>query len=61
MQKIVIEFDANEYGDRFFHCHILYHMDSGMARIFSYGTPRDERLEEHPLRILTNKSNHYFT
>ena len=25
MQKTVIEFDANEYGDWFFHCHILYH------------------------------------
>ncbi len=61
MQKIVIEFDANEYGDWFFHCHILYHMDSGMARIYSYGTPRDLRLEDHPLKILTNKSNDYFT
>ncbi|NJW52677.1 multicopper oxidase domain-containing protein [Salinimicrobium oceani] len=61
MQKVVIEFDANEYGDWFFHCHILYHLDSGMARIFSYDTPRDERLEDHPLKILTNTSNHYFT
>lgn len=61
MQKVVIEFDANEYGDWFFHCHILYHMDAGMARVYSYGTPRDERLKEHPLKILTNKSNHYFT
>ncbi len=61
MQKVVIEFDANEYGDWFFHCHILYHLDAGMARIYSYGTPRDERLEDHPLEILTNTSNHYFT
>jgi hypothetical protein len=61
MQKVVIEFDANEYGDWFFHCHILYHLDSGMARIFSYHTPRDERLEDHPLKILTNTSNHFFT
>ncbi|WP_372918047.1 multicopper oxidase domain-containing protein [Salegentibacter sp.] len=61
MQKVVIEFDANEYGDWFFHCHILYHMDSGMARVYSYGTPRDERMEEHPLTNLTNKSNHFFT
>lgn len=61
MQKIVIEFDANEYGDWFFHCHVLYHMDAGMARVFSYGTPRDERLERYPLSILTNKSNHFFT
>ncbi|WP_153042667.1 multicopper oxidase domain-containing protein, partial [Rufibacter ruber] len=61
MQKVVIEFDANEYGDWFFHCHVLYHMDAGMARVFSYGTPRDERLERYPLSILTNKSNHFFT
>ncbi|MGY5846416.1 multicopper oxidase domain-containing protein [Salegentibacter sp. HM20] len=61
MQKVVIEFDANEYGDWFFHCHILYHLDAGMARIFSYGTPRDERLEDHPLKTLTNTSNHFFT
>jgi FtsP/CotA-like multicopper oxidase with cupredoxin domain len=61
MQMVVIEFDANEYGDWFFHCHILYHMDAGMARIFSYGTPRDERMRGYPLRILTNMSNHFFT
>lgn len=61
MQKVIIEFDANEYGDWFFHCHILYHLDAGMARVYSYGTPRDERLEDHPLEILTNTSNHYFT
>lgn len=61
MQKVIIEFDANEYGDWFFHCHILYHMDAGMARVYSYGTPRDERMEDHPLKILTNKSNHFFT
>lgn len=60
MQKVVIEFDANEYGDWFFHCHILYHLDAGMARIFSYDTPRDPRLKMYPLNILTNKSNHFF-
>jgi FtsP/CotA-like multicopper oxidase with cupredoxin domain len=32
----VIEFEANEYNDWFFHCHILYHAKSGMARIVSY-------------------------
>ncbi len=61
MQKVTLEFDANEYGDWFFHCHILYHMDAGMARVFSYGTPRDERLEEYPAKILTNTSNHFFS
>ncbi len=31
-----IEFEANEYNDWFFHCHILYHAKSGMARVVSY-------------------------
>ena len=31
-----IEFLANEKGDWFFHCHLLYHMDAGMARVISY-------------------------
>lgn len=61
MQKVVIEFDASEQGDWFFHCHVLYHMNSGMARIFSYDTPRDERLKGHPLTNLTNEADHIFT
>lgn len=37
METDTIEFHASEkYGDWFFHCHILYHMMSGMGRIFSY-------------------------
>lgn len=36
MGKQTIEFLANEEGDWFFHCHLLYHMDAGMARVFSY-------------------------
>ncbi|GAA4769550.1 MULTISPECIES: multicopper oxidase family protein [Flavobacterium] len=36
METDTIEFLANEEGDWFFHCHILYHMMSGMGRIFSY-------------------------
>jgi hypothetical protein len=36
MEEDVIEFDAVESGDWFFHCHILYHMMSGMGRVFSY-------------------------
>ncbi len=33
MGKQVIEFEANELGDWFFHCHMLYHMEAGMARV----------------------------
>ncbi len=37
MERNTIEFAANEDGgDWFFHCHILYHMMSGMGRIFRY-------------------------
>ena len=32
----IIEFEANEYNDWFFHCHILYHAKAGMARVVSY-------------------------
>ena len=61
MQKVVIEFDAKETGDWFFHCHILYHLNSGMARIFSYDTPRDERMKEYALSNLTTEANHMYT
>jgi CopA family copper-resistance protein len=36
MSTTVIEFDTNEVGDWFFHCHLLYHMKSGMARVVHY-------------------------
>lgn len=36
MGKRTIEFEANDIGDWFFHCHLLYHMDAGMARVISY-------------------------
>ncbi|YCM44607.1 multicopper oxidase domain-containing protein [Verrucomicrobiaceae bacterium 227] len=36
MGRRTIQFLANEEGDWFFHCHLLYHMDAGMARVFSY-------------------------
>ena len=40
-----IEFLANEEGDWFFHCHLLYHMDAGMARVFSYRKAEDPEYE----------------
>lgn len=37
METDTIEFNASEKsGDWFFHCHVLYHMMSGMGRIFQY-------------------------
>lgn len=61
MQEVTIEFYGDEYGDWFFHCHILYHMMGGMARIFSYDTPRDERLADSPLSKLIHETNQYYS
>ncbi len=36
METNTIEFPANQDGDWFFHCHILYHMMTGMGRVFTY-------------------------
>lgn len=36
METDTLEFNANVEGDWFFHCHILYHMMSGMGRVFRY-------------------------
>ena len=36
METDIFEFYANVEGDWFFHCHILYHMMSGMGRVFTY-------------------------
>jgi FtsP/CotA-like multicopper oxidase with cupredoxin domain len=32
----IIEFEGNEYFDWFFHCHVLYHVKAGMARVVGY-------------------------
>ena len=43
----VIEFEANEEKDWFFHCHVLYHMKAGMSRIVSYvGSDIDPDIKE---------------
>lgn len=61
MQEITIEFYGNEYGDWFFHCHILYHMMGGMARVMSYDTPRDTRLKGYPVSNLIQETNQFYT
>lgn len=61
MQKVTIEFYGNEYGDWFFHCHILYHMMGGMARIVSYDTPIDPRMEPYPVSKLVHETNQFYT
>lgn len=36
MSTTVFEVNGSETGDWFFHCHLLYHMESGMARVVHY-------------------------
>ncbi|RYM34947.1 copper oxidase [Brumimicrobium glaciale] len=63
MEKVTIEFYKNggdENGDWFFHCHVLYHMMSGMARVISYDTPRDPRMEDYPMKNITKEGNKFF-
>ncbi|MGV8993673.1 MAG: multicopper oxidase domain-containing protein [Flavobacterium sp.] len=52
METNTIEFLANNEGDWFFHCHILYHMMAGMNRVFSYD-------EQEPNLYLPNKQASY--
>lgn len=52
METDTLEFAATESGDWFFHCHILYHMMSGMGRIFTYQNPPSN--EGVPVNILIN-------
>ena len=47
METVIIEFYANEEKDWFFHCHVLYHMMAGMARVVSYeNSPPNEQVSE---------------
>jgi hypothetical protein len=48
METDTLEFNANAEGDWFFHCHILYHMMSGMGRVFSYENQAPNPLIPNP-------------
>ncbi|KNB61168.1 copper oxidase [Chryseobacterium aquaticum subsp. greenlandense] len=59
METNVIEFQANEEGDWFFHCHILYHMMSGMNRVLAVDDYKNPNLpdKEKAYRALQRESN----
>jgi CopA family copper-resistance protein len=48
METDTLEFNANVHGDWFFHCHILYHMMSGMGRVMSYENQPKNPLIKNP-------------
>jgi multicopper oxidase len=35
-ETVKFEFTADNPGRWFFHCHNLYHLEAGMARVFEY-------------------------
>jgi FtsP/CotA-like multicopper oxidase with cupredoxin domain len=55
MSEVTIEFLADKEKDWIFHCHNLYHMESGMARIFHYQVAGED--EAKALKI-TNSGHH---
>ncbi len=59
METNTIEFLANEEGDWFFHCHILYHMMAGMNRVFAVGDYDNPLLpnKEKAYKMLQEESN----
>ncbi|MCF3107567.1 multicopper oxidase domain-containing protein [Niabella sp. CC-SYL272] len=59
METDTIEFLANEEGDWFFHCHILYHMMSGMNRVFAVGDYKNPYLpdKKQAYKALQRESN----
>jgi hypothetical protein len=59
MSTTVIEFAADEAGDWFFHCHLLYHMKSGMARLVHYDG-YDPGVEVNAVRSRLYKDSWYF-
>ncbi len=62
MSRVTIEFEANEEKDWFFHCHVLYHMKTGMARVISYeGSERDPRLAPYPYAMINMMDKKWYT
>lgn len=63
MESITIEFLADDEKDWIFHCHLLYHMALGMARVISYegDTPDADIAPMHAQLMASMNDNAYFT
>jgi hypothetical protein len=57
MGNVTIEFYGSEYGDWFPLSYIIPY--DGMARVFSYDTPRDTRMKGFPVSELVAETNRY--
>lgn len=60
METVTIEFQADEEKDWFFHCHILYHMMSGMARIVGYENSDQNEYARTGYKTLKKEDNMWY-
>lgn len=61
MSTVVIEFYANEEKDWFFHCHILYHMMAGMARVITYeNSPPNKQVSDKDQKKLFREDTKWY-
>jgi len=60
METVIIEFAADEQQDWFFHCHILYHMMAGMARIVSYEGSEQNEFSRKGYKKLKREDNMFY-
>jgi CopA family copper-resistance protein len=60
MSQVIIEFQANEEKDWFFHCHNLYHMKAGMARVIRYDDFEGDPSLPSTVGKVMSTDNHYY-
>ena len=61
METVVIEFDADEEKDWFFHCHNLYHMKAGMSRVVRYDDFQGDPNLPSTLGPVRSEDNRYWS
>lgn len=61
MSQVIIEFEANEEKDWFFHCHNLYHMKAGMARVVRYDDFEGDSSLPSTVGKVMSTDNHYYS
>ncbi|MDX5347983.1 MAG: multicopper oxidase domain-containing protein, partial [Hymenobacteraceae bacterium] len=60
MENTIIEFQASEEKDWFFHCHLLYHMLSGMARVVRYENTNPLANSSEKFKKFVSEDKKYF-
>lgn len=61
MENLTMEFEATEDKDWFFHCHLLYHMMSGMARVINYDNTVPALTTERGYKKFAKEDRRFYT